>query len=314
MTTTTNGQAGTGQPESEATGTVLALDVGATRIKAALVSPDGGRIAELRHPTGRADGPEAVLLRVAEVAERIGAGAGIVACGIAVCGTVDAAGRVTAVNLGWSRTSVADAVSARLGLRVAVLNDAHAGAIGEGGFGAARGVSDYLYVSLGTGVGAAIVQEGRLLGGAHGHAGELGHISVDRAGRLCACGSRGCLQTVASAAALEERWREVHGGTLPARQIIDRVIARDPAATALWDEAVAALAAGLLTVMSLTDPATIVLGGGLAGAGERLLEPLADGIRLGARSFHVGADLRLATLGDWSGCIGAAARARTLVG
>jgi glucokinase len=304
------------QPGPVASAAVVALDVGASRIKAALVAPDGSRLAELQHPTGRADGPAAVLRRVTDVAAHLAAahaGTEILACGIAVCGTVGPDGLVTSVNLGWEQEPVGRAVSSRLGMPVAVLNDAHAGAIGEGNAGAARGVGDYLYVSLGTGIGAAIVKDGRVLSGAHGHAGELGHISVDRRGRLCACGSRGCLETFMSAAALEARWLEVHGSPLPARQIIDQVIDRDPAATALWDESIEALASGLLTVMSLIDPATIVLGGGLSGAGSRLIEPLAAGLRAGAQPFHAGAELRLAALGDWSGCAGAATAARTRI-
>lgn len=296
--------------------TILALDIGASRIKAALVGPDGSRLAELRRPTERGDGPAAVLTRVADVAAEVAAFAGtaIGRAGIAVCGAVSPDGLVTAVNLGWEAEPVGTTVAHRLGLPVTVLNDAHAGAIGEGGFGAARGMRDYIYVSLGTGIGAAVVRDGQVVAGAHGRAGELGHVSVDPRGRLCACGSRGCLETFMSAAAIEARWLETHGSPVPARKIINEVIGRDPKATALWNEAVEALAAGLLTVMSLIDPAAIVLGGGLSGAGDRLLEPLAAAIRAGSRPFHVGADLHLATLGDWSGCAGAAvaaARARS---
>src|SRR5262249_31801230 len=139
---------------------VIALDVGATRIKAALVAPDGSRRAELRRRTARADGPDAVLRQIADVAAEIAGhrdGLDLPARGIAVPGTVDPAGLVTAVNLGWQQVNVGDLISARLDIPVAVVNDAHAGAIGEGDLGAARGTRDYLYVSLGTGIGAAIV-------------------------------------------------------------------------------------------------------------------------------------------------------------
>lgn len=296
---------------------VLALDVGATRIKAALVGQDGSRLAELRRPTERADGPAAVLARVADVAAETAksaesAGLQITCCGIAVCGAVGPDGLVTAVNLGWDGETVGAAITGRLGVPVIVLNDAHAGALGEGGFGAARGMGDYLYVSLGTGIGAAIVKDGQVFGGGHGRAGELGHISVDPRGPLCACGSRGCLETFMSAAALETRWRQAHGTQLPARTIIDLAIGHDAAASALWDEAVEALAGGLLTAMSLIDPTVIVLGGGLTGAGARLMEPLTTAVRARSRPFHAVADLRLSSLGDWSGCAGAAVAARQL--
>jgi glucokinase len=297
---------------------VLALDVGATRIKAAIVAPDGSRLAELRRPTERFDGPAAVLARVAEVAaetaQAAASGGGIARCGIAVCGAVSPDGKVTAVNLGWDGEAVGAAVTARLGVPVTVLNDAHAGALGEGGFGAARGMRDYMYVSLGTGIGSAIVKEGHVLPGAHGRAGELGHIGVDPRGPRCACGSRGCLETFMSAAALEARWQRAHGIQVPARKIIDMAVGRDPAASALWDEAVEALAEGLLTAVSLLDPAVIVLGGGLTGAGDRLMEPLTAAVRARSRAFHAGTDLRLSALGDWSGCAGAAVAARDAPG
>jgi len=322
MTTTENGtspQAASPLPASTAAASpVLALDVGATRIKAAVIAADGTRQAELRHPTGRADGPDAVLARIADVAAtlgdavypEIGAGPGVVSAGLAVCGAVGPDGLVTAVNLGWDSVPAGDALSKRLGLPVTVLNDAHAGALGEGSFGAARGMRDYLYVSLGTGIGAAIVKDGRVLRGDHGRAGELGHISVDQRGPECACGSRGCLETFMSAAALEARWRAAQGRPLTAREIIDQVINREPTATALWHEAIEALAEGLLTAMSLVDPAAIVLGGGLTGAGPRLIEPLTAALAAHSRPFHAVAELRLASLGDWSGCAGAAVAAR----
>jgi glucokinase len=304
------------QIPAHAPGAVVALDVGGTRIKAAVIAPDGSRLAERRYPTGRADGPIEVLGRVADVAAEMAAclaDTTILACGVGTCGTVDLDGRVTSVNIGFERTRMGDVIGDRLGLPVAVLNDVRAGAIGEGGFGAAKGESDYIYVALGTGIGAAIVSGGRMLPGAHGHAGELGHISVGQRGRLCACGARGCLETVMSAVGLEARWLETHDGPLLARQIIDQVLAGEPDATALWEESVAALAAGLLTMISLIDPATIVLGGGLSSAGSRLIEPLAAGLRAGARPFHASADLRLARLGDWSACAGAAIAARELI-
>jgi glucokinase len=295
---------------------VVALDVGASQIKGALVADDGRRLTELHYPTRRGDGPGTVLRRVCQVAAWLADSAAdpddVSAAGIAVCGTVDQAGLVTSVNLGWIGADVGAAVRRHLGIPVAVLNDARAGAIGEGDLGAARGVGDFLYVTLGTGIGGAIVQDGQLLSGAHSYAGELGHITVDPAGELCACGARGCLQTIMSAAALEDRWRAKFGEELEARHIIDRVCRGDPVATCLWEEAITALAGGLLTAMSLIDPATIVFGGGLAGAGRHLVEPLARSIQEQAKSFHVVAELRLAALGDWSNCAGAAAEARTL--
>lgn len=285
---------------------VVALDVGATSIKGAVVAASGERLASVRRPTGRADGPSAVLDRVADVAVSLaGSVSEVGSAGIAVCGAVDPSGLVTAVNLGWSGTAVGSFVASRLGVPVTVVNDAHAGARGEGEFGAARGFGDYLYVSIGTGIGAAIVTDGQVRTGFHGHAGELGHVRVDYPGQLCACGARGCVETVMSAAALESRWTGA-----PAHEILDLVIAGDPAVSALWSSAVNGLAAGLVSVVSLLDPGAVVIGGGLSRAGSRLVEPLAAHMAELSPSFHTGTELRLATLGDWSGCLGAAVGAR----
>lgn len=287
---------------------VVALDVGATSIKGAVVAASGERLASVRRPTGRADGPSAVLDRVADVAVSLASSVSSVgAAGIAVCGAVDPEGLVTAVNLGWNGTAVGPLVASRLGVPVTVVNDAHAGARGEGEFGAARGFGDFLYVSIGTGIGAAIVTDGQVRAGSHGHAGELGHVRVDYPGRPCACGARGCVETVMSAAALEARWT---GVPRPAHEILDLVIAGDPSVSALWACAVDGLAAGLVSVISLLDPGVIVLGGGLSRAGTRLVEPLARRIAELSPSFHAGTELRFATLGDWSGCLGAAVGAR----
>jgi glucokinase len=293
---------------------VIALDIGATRIKGALLDENRTRLTEMRYPTRRGDGPAVVLRRMCQVAAWLADSAAgrVHAAGVAVCGTVDEAGLVTSVNLGWAGIDVGTVLQRHLGIPVAVLNDARAGAIGEGEAGVAAGLRDYLYVSLGTGIGAAIVRDGTVLPGAHSHAGELGHIVVDPAGPLCACGAHGCLQTYMSAAALEARWLERSGGVLEAREIVALAVCGNPAAASLWFEAVGALAAGLLTAISLIDPGTIVFGGGLAGAGRHLVEPLAHSIDGQARSFHTPADLRLATLGDWSNCFGAAAQARHL--
>lgn len=293
--------------------TVVAIDVGATNTKAAVVDKGGRRLLERRVPTRGHRSPSEVrsgVLRLArELVELAPPGARPSAVGIAVCGTVDPGGSVTAVNLNWVGEALLPAARAELGLPVVVLNDAHAGALGEGAHGSAQGVQDYVYVSLGTGIGAAVVQGGELVDGAHGRAGELGHVTVDPAGRRCSCGGSGCVETIMSARALERQWQETHGTRRTMRQLIGMVADGEPSALALWLAGVDALARALVGVMSLVDPETIVLGGGLAAAGGQLLSPLQASVKEHARAFQVPAELRLAALGDWSGCAGAGAAA-----
>ncbi|MGH3406118.1 MAG: ROK family protein, partial [Streptosporangiaceae bacterium] len=129
---------------SRAPGAVVALDVGASQIKGALIAADGRRITQTRQDTGRAAGPDAVLARVVAAAQELMAAPGpeVLAGGVAVCGTVDTSGLVTAVNLGWVRAAVSAELSRRLRIPITVVNDAHAGAIGEGTSGSARDVRD----------------------------------------------------------------------------------------------------------------------------------------------------------------------------
>jgi glucokinase len=295
---------------------VLALDVGASTIKAAVVDHHGTRVHEARVPTRREHGGQAALRAVQEVALDLlhRPGALVQAAGVAVPGTVGPDGSVTSVNLGWEKVEVVPSLVGRLGVPLTVLNDAQAGALGEGRSGCAVGVANFLYVSLGTGIGGAIVDGGRLFSGAHGQAGEIGHLRVEYPGRTCACGASGCLQTVMSAAALEARWAEVSGAALAADKIVALARSGSSAAAGIWQAAVDGLAAGLLHATTMLDPASIVIGGGLAGAGDTLLAPLRASLESQARPFHVVAPLHLAALGPWSGCAGAASAAWALLG
>ena len=181
---------------------------------------------------------------------------------------------------------------------MAVAHDVRAAALAEGELGAARDCRDWLLVTLGTGVGAAVVLGGRPYGGAHGAGGELGHLVVVPGGPECACGARGCVESIASAGAIERR------AGRPVREVIAD---RDP----LWAEAIDALASGLAAYAVLMDPERIVIGGGLAAAGDALFEPLATALdeRL---TFSEAPPLVPAALGAEAGCHGAAIAAREL--
>lgn len=291
--------------------TVLALDVGASTIKAAIVDVDGTRLQETTVPTGREKGGQAALRTVEEAAAGLlgHPGTDVRAAGVAMPGAVGPDGRVTSVNLSLDRAKVVAPLVQRLNVPVRILNDAQAGALGEARFGVAVSMNDFFYVSLGTGIGGAIVHHGALWSGANGQAGELGHVRVEYPGRPCARGASGCLQTIMSAAALEARWAEAEGTRLDARSIIALAESNVGPARPLWRAAVHGLARGLLQATTLLDPGTIVIGGGLAGAGDTLLVPLRDQLDQQARPFHVVAPLRLASLGPWSGCMGAASAA-----
>ncbi|WP_229686194.1 ROK family protein [Longimycelium tulufanense] len=304
------------------TRTVVAVDVGGTETKAALVS---GRpaaavpLAEHRRPTPRrADSGTTVaavvdlVLYLVEELRREG-GREVEAVGVVVPGVVDEERGVGvySANLGWRDAPFAELLTARTGLPTAFGHDVRAGGLAELRLGAARGHRDALIMPIGTGIAAAIVVGGRVHS-AGGYAGELGHIDIGH-GEPCGCGQRGCLERVASSAAIARRYtrrsgREVRGAV----DVAEAVRAGDQDAVAVWEEAVTALGKALVLACTILGPEVVVLGGGLALARELLTEPL--GRRLNElMTFQRPPELRLAELGDGAGRLGAALLALDLL-
>jgi len=289
------------------TGAVAAIDLGGTSMKGAVASEPGVlQHAEIR-PTDRDEGPEAVIERLAGFAADLAAAGSAAAVGVAVPGLVDEQEGVAraSVNLGWHDVPLRDLLAERLGLPVAVAHDVRAAARAEGELGAARGCEDWLLVTLGTGVGAAVVMGGKPYGGAHGTGGELGHLVVDPDGPECACGARGCVESLASAGAVERRYAAGSADEVDAREVVERAARGDEAAARVWREAVDALAAGLAAYVILMDPERIVVGGGLSDAGGALFGPLA-GALAGRLTFEDAPPVVAAALGADAGCHGAA--------
>ncbi|MCI4063034.1 ROK family protein [Micromonospora sp. R77] len=281
-------------------------------MKCALVRPDGSTVHTERHPTDAGRGPDAVVDTILEVAEGLAGKARAadltpVACGIAVPGVVDEARGVAvwSANVGFRDVPLRELAAARLGLPTALGHDVRVGGLAEARLGAGRGTGHVLFVAIGTGIAAAHVVDGSAATGAHGAAGEIGHILVRPDGPRCGCGRPGCLEAVASAAAVARRYAELTGDPVTAAEVADRAAAGEPAAARVWQETVAALADGLATGQALFDVETVVIGGGLAQAGPRLLDPLR--VALHERmTFHREPRLVGAALGDEAGCLGAA--------
>ncbi|SCG77422.1 glucokinase [Micromonospora echinaurantiaca] len=291
---------------------VVALDVGGTGMKCALVDPDGTVLHTERHPTGAERGPAAVVDTVLEVAEGLAGkaradGRTPVAVGIAVPGVVDEARGVAvwSANVGFRDVPLRELAQARLGLPAALGHDVRAGGLAEARIGAGRGAGHVLFVAIGTGIAAAHVVDGAAAVGAHGAAGEIGHILVRPGGPRCGCGRPGCLEAVASASAVGRRYAELAGEPATAAEVAARAAAGEALAGQVWRETVEALADGLASGQALFDVATIVLGGGLAQAGAQLLDPLRAALHE-RMTFHREPRLVAAALGDEAGCLGAA--------
>jgi glucokinase len=291
------------------TGTVVvALDVGGTGIKCALVDTTGAVRHTERHATGRERGPDAVIETILDIADGLVATATgslltPAAVGIVVPGVVDESTgtAVWSSNLGFRDVPLRDLVQKRVRLPAALGHDVRAGGLAEARLGAGRGYRHVLAVLVGTGIAAAHVVDGRVFAGAHGAAGEIGHIVVRPDGPPCGCGQRGCLEAIASAAAVGRRY----GGGVGADRVAALAAAHDPEALGVWTETVDALADGLLTGIALFDPEVVVVGGGLAEAGDQLLVPLRAALHQ-RLTFHREPALVRAALGDEAGCLGAA--------
>lgn len=193
-------------------------------------------------------------------------------------GTIDEKNGIAvfSANLGWRDLPMRKLLGERLGgLPVALGHDVRSGGLAEGRLGAGRGVERFLFIALGTGIAGAIGIDGRIESGAHGYGGEIGHVVVRPGGPACGCGARGCLETLASASAVSRAWAEASGDpTADAAACALAVEAGDPRAVAVWQNAVDSLADGIVLAQSLLDPATVIVGGGLAEAGDTLFTPL----------------------------------------
>lgn len=302
---------------------VIALDVGGTGMKAALVGADGELLHQARRATGRDRGPDAVVAGILGFAAELRAhgaehyGEPASAAGLAVPGIVDETEGVAvySANLGWRDVPLRALLAERLGgLPVALGHDVRTGGLAEGRVGAGRGADRFLFVPLGTGIAGAIGIDGRVEAGAHGFAGEIGHIVVRPGGAPCPCGQRGCLERFASAAAVSEAWAAACGDPgADAADCAEAVESGDVRAREVWQGAVDALADGLVTALTLLDPRTLVIGGGLAEAGETLFAPLREAVRRRV-TFQKLPSLVPAALGDTAGCLGAGLLAWDLLG
>jgi glucokinase len=305
--------------EPAVTSAMIAIDVGGTGMKCAVIDARGVIRHAERHPTGAERGPEAVVETILSVAEGLAGKARAdeltpVAAGVVVPGVVDEVRGVAvyAANVGFRDVPLRERVATRLGLPVALGHDVRAGGLAEALLGAGRGYDEVLVVPIGTGIASAYVVGGRTFAGAHGAAGEIGHIVVRPGGPRCGCGGRGCLEAVASAAAVARNYRDRTGSPATAAEVVARAEAGETAAVVVWQETVDALADGLLTGLTLFDPQLIVLGGGLAEAGDALLVPLRAAIA-GKLTFQRMPEMVRARLGDEAGCLGAGLLALSLV-
>nr|WP_245302160.1 ROK family protein [Symbiobacterium terraclitae] len=296
----------------------MGIDIGGTGIKAAIVDARGNILQHGETPTGASEGAAGVLERVRRLGSSLieRAGTQVVACGVGSAGRIDhRRGHVifASENLpGWTGTDLGAELHRAFGLPVFVDNDVNAASLAEAWIGAARGASDFLMLTLGTGVGGAITLGGRLWRGARCGAGEVGHMALYPGGEPCPCGGVGCAERYVSAKALTRRANEALAEGRPFRGIRDVISAatsasghRQAAARQGVERWTADLALFLMNLQMAFDPQLIVVGGGIVRLGywwDRLVQTAARECR--ARSAAI--RLRQARLGPDAGVVGAA--------
>ncbi|MCX5450506.1 ROK family protein [Streptomyces nigrescens] len=299
-----------------------ALDIGGTKIAGALVDTHGRLVVRAARPTPADKDGATVMRAVAEVVGELAAGpdwARVAAVGIGSAGPVDAAtGTVSPVNIpGWRDFPLVAGVRALVGERPVVLvGDGVAMTAAEHWQGAARGHANALCMVVSTGVGGGLVLNGRLHPGPTGNAGHIGHISVDVEGDPCPCGSRGCVERIASGPniarrALANGWQPGPDEDTSAAAVAAAAHAGDPVALRSFERAARALAAGIAATATLVEIDIAVIGGGVAGAGDVLFRPLRAALRdYATLSFVSRLTVVPAQMGTDAGVVGAAAAAQ----
>jgi glucokinase len=301
----------------------VGVDIGGTKIAAIRISPAGAILESTVRPTPSTEQTAAMPAIEAAAAEVMDDG--VVAIGVGMAGLIDIRSGIllSTPNLAWRNVPIADGLTEKFGLPVTVNNDATVAAWAESRLGASRGREDSLFVGVGTGIGGGILAGGRLLRGAHGFAGEIGHVIVEPDGPPCGCGNRGCWEQVASGVAIERAGRRAVTDAPDSE--IARLAGGDPrratgelvtqAAQGGDDVAVAILATvgrrlgeGVAGLVNVLDPEVVVIGGGVGEAGDVLLGPLREAFIASVEGADVRPEVPIvpAQLGNDAGAIGAA--------
>jgi glucokinase len=300
---------------------VAGIDIGGTKIAVALETLAGERAAARRLPTEVERGPEKILENVSSAIEEMLAetGAQLTAVGIGCPGPIDIERglALSPTNLPeWIDFPLVETIKNRFSVPIVLDNDANAAALGEYFYGAGRGFRNLLYVTISTGIGGAIICEGNIHHGVGASAGEVGHTIVKADGVRCLCGTKGCLETIASGLSIARRMRETLAARngkatadleeITAETVVEAVRNGDETAREIWNETIKYLAIGIGNAITVIAPEAVVVGGGVSEAGELLLAPLRREIGKNVTMLPIEkVEIRKASLGSESGVCGA---------
>lgn len=260
----------------------IGIDLGGTNIAAGVVDEENKIVGKASIPTGLPKPAEGIADSIKEAALLACENAGIdifdvAYVGVGTPGAVNADGVVeNDANLGFVNTPIRDLVAERIKKPVFVANDANCAALGEQVAGAGKGTENFIAVTLGTGVGGGIVIGGKLLTGVNGAAGEIGHMCIEKDGRLCNCGNNGCFETYASATALVNDAKEAGLPVTCAYDVFKLRDAGNIVAASIIKNYISYLAVGITNLIDIFQPDVICVGGGVAAQGDNLINPLYD--------------------------------------
>ena len=308
---------------------ILSFDIGGTKLAVGVAQPSGRLLAHRAWPTNR-DSTPAQLLDELVIAGRelvSGRGVGVAALGISYGGPVDYARGVTITChhlRGWEEVPLLEMAAVRTGLRVAMDNDANAAGLAEYYFGAGRGFPDMVYLTVSSGVGGGVIIGGRVHRGVSTMAGEIGHTVIDPNGPECTCGKRGCVEAFASGWSIARRAEEalaaarepsaLRKGEASAQAVAAAAAQGDALALRLMAETADYLGRGIAAAVNLLNPGLVVVGGGVAKAGEVLFGPLRETVaKYGVAEAVAAAGVVPAELGDHTGLLGGVAVAREML-
>ena len=293
---------------------VVAVDVGGTEIKSALVDSDFNVIATTTAPTPRADSTGAETVKtISAIVLEFAKQQSISAVGLVVPGALDEPAGTSrwSGNLQWNNLPIRDLLHAAINIPVAFSHDVRTAAVAEMRNGAAKGARNAIFIPVGPGIAAALIIDGEIRS-AEGFAGEIGHIDVN--GKYpCVCGKSGCLEAASSTLAISKAYEAQSGKTGTTTEEIYRLVtAGDAVATQVWNDATAAMARACETLITILAPEVIVFGGGLSNAGETFLKPIRDYLD-STLTFQRKPRLEIAHYGAKAGTIGCAMLAFDLV-
>ncbi|MDH6237238.1 ROK family glucokinase [Cryobacterium sp. CG_9.6] len=307
----------------------IGIDIGGTKIAGALVDDNGTILRSDRQPTNPHD-PREIEDVVVAMIENLAAGENVVAAGVAAAGFIDAAQSTVyyAPNINWRNEPFRAKLEARIDLPILIENDANAAGWAEFRYGAGREYTDMVTLTIGTGVGGAIVANGSLLRGGFGAGAELGHLRLVPGGLPCGCGASGCIEQYGSGRALLRiageiadegplgsglRAAQERKGKLTGKDVGHLIEVGDPGAVAALARLGASLGEACASLGAVLDPQVFVFGGGVSIAGDLLLDPIRAAYleHLPARGYHPEATFAIAQLVNDAGVVGAADLARS---